>query len=286
MVAGKAKGKTKSINRGRPPLLKSQSALSSKATRNIIRSHHTLHKAHAKAVENEDAARADEIGNRIAANGGLQSYQLASTLGQSSDRGGDSSKVLVDWLKPVFQVASAQIERLRLLEIGALGTKNACSQIGGLEVMRIDLRSQQPGIQEIDFMLLPEPKLRTDRFDIISLSLVLNFVPEPYARGEMLKRIPKFLRTPDSTSHDGLLPCLFLVLPLPCVSNSRYLTEGRLEEMMRSLSFTLTKSKKTSKLIYMLWRFCPAQAVSSSVAFKKEEVRSGGLRNNFAIILR
>lgn len=31
--------------------------------------------------------------------GGLEAYQHASTLGQSSQRGGDSSKILVRWLK-------------------------------------------------------------------------------------------------------------------------------------------------------------------------------------------
>jgi hypothetical protein len=37
---------------------------------------------------------------QIEANGGLESYQIASKLGQSMDRGGDSSKVLIDKLEP------------------------------------------------------------------------------------------------------------------------------------------------------------------------------------------
>ena len=31
--------------------------------------------------------------------GGLQAYQDASKLGQAGERGGDSSRVLIDWLK-------------------------------------------------------------------------------------------------------------------------------------------------------------------------------------------
>jgi 25S rRNA (adenine2142-N1)-methyltransferase len=277
--------KTKGITHGRPPLLKARPAtLSSEATRSIIRSHHKLHKEHAKAVEQGDAAQASDLKRAINDKGGLQSYQIASTLGQSSARGGDSSKVLVEWLQEAISNARSRDARLRMLEIGALSTKNACSQVDCLDVTRIDLHSQEPGIREIDFMDLPTPESKGQRYEIISLSLVLNFVPDPAARGAMLRRIPDFLSIDSSEAASGHLPSLFLVLPLPCVANSRYLTDGRLVEMMASLGFSLIRVKKTSKLHYSLWKRERNDLVRSA-AFKKEELRSGSSRNNFAITM-
>lgn len=278
--------KTKAISHGRPPLLKTRSAtLSSKATRSIIRSHHKLRKEHSKALEQGDAARVRDLEDILAANGGLETYQFASTLGQSSSRGGDSSKVLVEWLQEAIGQASARGVRLRVLEIGALSTKNAISQADCLDVTRIDLHSQEPGIQEIDFMDLPLPVDEGQKYHIISLSLVLNFVPNAAARGAMLERICSFMTSDSSESGSGQLPCLFLVLPLPCIANSRYLTEARLEETMTSLGFWLSTAKATHKLYYSLWKY-QRKSGGTSVAFRKEELRSGSSRNNFAIILR
>ena len=277
--------KIKGLTHGRPPLLKTRTAtLSSKATRSIIRSHHKLHKEHAKAVQQGDAARAGDLEHAINDKGGLQSYQIASTLGQSSARGGDSSKVLVEWLTEDISDARSRDVRLRMLEIGSLSTKNACSQVDCLDLTRIDLHSQEPGIREIDFMDFPAPESEGQRYQIISLSLVLNFVPDPAVRGAMLRKIPDFLSTDSLQPAIGHLPCLFLVLPLPCVANSRYLTEGKLAEMMASLGFSLIRVKKTSKLHYSLWRHEHDDLVRGAT-FKKEELRSGSSRNNFAITM-
>lgn len=40
-----------------------------------------------------------DVDNQISELGGITAYQHASTLGQSSERGGDSSKVLIQWLR-------------------------------------------------------------------------------------------------------------------------------------------------------------------------------------------
>src|SRR5438270_7369849 len=107
--------KINGITHGRPPLLKTRSAtLSSKATRSIIRSHHKLHKEHAKAVQQGDTARANDLERAINDNGGLHSYQIASSLGQSSARGGDSGNVLVEWLKKDISDARSRDVRLRM----------------------------------------------------------------------------------------------------------------------------------------------------------------------------
>lgn len=268
------------LSTGRPPIAKSKdAALSAKATRTLIRSHHRLLKTRAQALKAGDEARVSSIDAQIQANGGLESYQVASKLGQSMDRGGDSSKVLIDWIKPELKEFNKEMPRLRVLEVGALSTKNACSMNPALDVTRIDLNSQEPGILKQDFMERPLPSGDEEKFNMISLSLVLNYVPDATGRGEMLKRCVQFLT---SKSAWEFVPRLFLVLPIACVDNSRYLNEERLGEIMNCLGFRLTQSRRTSKLVFHLWEHTGDY---SPKAFKKEELRSGKTRNNFAVIM-
>jgi 25S rRNA (adenine2142-N1)-methyltransferase len=175
--------------------------------------------------------------------------------------------------------------------VGALSPDNACSRSSMFDVTRIDLNSRHSSIQTQDFMDRPLPADDAERFDIISLSLVLNYVSLPAARGEMLDRTTKFLRHP-SCDQGGLVtrlfPSLFLVLPAPCVTNSRYLDERRLADMMGSLGYRMVRRKLSAKLIYQLWQLSSADAgatVSGRRAFRKEEVNPGRTRNNFAISL-
>lgn len=305
MVNKKGK-KLGSLSSTRPPTVKAgRIGLSAKATRTLIRSHHQLLKARVQAERAGDLARMSSIDAQIAANGGLESYQTASKLGQSLERGGDSSKILIQWIKqPLLdwelankaaadgkKSADSAFPKLRVLEVGALSTKNACSRSPALEVSRIDLNSQEPGILKQDFMERPLPTRPEEKFHVISLSLVLNYVPDAQSRGEMLKRCVQFLTTENCTSTGttdsaaaatSLPPSLFLVLPLPCVDNSRYLTEKRLKEILESLGFKLDSSKKTSKLIYQLWHYTGDGKAKS---FKKEMLNPGHTRNNFSIIL-
>jgi 25S rRNA (adenine2142-N1)-methyltransferase len=289
-MAGKMKRpKPKSLSHGRPPTAKSIRSISSKASRTIICSHHTLEKARTKALAEGNTALADEIQRRINAQGGLESYQRASLQGQSNDRGGDSSKILVEWLRPIVPAIKGHAEQgrsLRILEVGALSLKNACSKKGLFEVERIDLNSQTEGIKQQNFMERPIPKDGTERFDLISLSLVLNFVPDAVGRGQMLLRTVKFLKEQMYSGRVGdFLPGLFLVLPAACVTNSRYMDESKLEAIMESLGYVNVKKKLSQKLVYYLWRMA-LPAVRSATSFHKIEIRSGKDRNNFAIVLK
>ena len=245
-----------------------------------------LHNAIAR--DNQQAVR--ELTANIEANGGLSKYQEASMLGQSADRGGDSSKVLVGWLaEGGLSTMSAKTKGgpLKMLEVGALNVDNACARSGLFEMERIDLHSQHPLIKKEDYMqrLIPAPgKSETEGFDVVSLSLVVNFAPDAIQRGEMLKRAGKFLRHRSDISG-SFFPGLFLVLPAACVMNSRYLDEERLEAIMTSLGYSLARRKLSAKLVYYLWRSEETNTTSPEV-FKKEEIRSGASRNNFAIMLR
>jgi 25S rRNA (adenine2142-N1)-methyltransferase len=276
------------LSHSRPPLAKKTAtpSLSSRATRNLIRSHHQLLKARERALISGDSALVEKIDAQIEANGGLESYQLASKTGQSMERGGDSSIVLLHWIQPVLQQWKSSSQKLRVLEVGALSTTNACSRNPCLDVTRIDLHAQETGILQQDFMKRPLPTSNDERFHAISLSLVLNFVPTAAGRGDMLKRCSSFLTAalPSGCSLANFAPYLFLVLPEACVSNSRYLTSQRLQDIMQCLGFGLLKEKITNKLIYQLWAY-NSDSSRETTTFRKEELNPGRLRNNFSIVL-
>jgi len=182
----------------------------------------------------------------------------------------------------------AKGEHLRMLEVGALSTENACSATGLFKMVHIDLNSQRPGILQQDFMQRPIPTTDEERFDIISLSLVLNYVPDPALRGQMLVRTLQFLRQPEvpvTQTARGVLPSLFLVLPRSCVTNSRYFSVERLTELMTLLGYSLENSKCTNKLAYFLWvSNQPCQ--TPLMPFPKREVNPGHDRNNFVVVLK
>lgn len=300
MGTTKNKGKKLKLTAGRPPILHKPTSISRKATRTLINQIHNLEKRKRQAAHNGDTAAEARIAAEITALGGLETYQQASLQGQRNDRGGDSSRILMEWLKPIESELKrlgtrSPGQKLHMLEVGALSTTNACSRSGIFDIKRIDLNSQGEGILQQDFMERPLPTSESDRFDIISLSLVLNFVPEPTGRGDMLLHTLSFLRLPTVCFKNGTkgglkpyFPSLFLVLPAPCVSNSRYLDGTKLNAIMVSLGYKMTKCKETTKLVYYLWTRIADEApfLSSAVSFTKKELRSGASRNNFAIVLK
>lgn len=287
-MAGKRNGK--SLSSGRPPNVnKPKASLSSQATRRLIRSHHQLNKQLETAKSKGKDDEAEELQKEIDKLGGLKSYQQASIQGQSNDRGGDASMVLMKWLEPASEALSKAEPKLRLLEVGALSISNACSTSGFFDVQRIDLNSQGEGILQQDFMERPLPKSGAEKFDIISLSLVLNYVPDATGRGEMLKRTCQFLDTRHRIDREAgvqaVFPALFLVLPAPCITNSRYMDEARLGEIMNTLGYVLLQRKQTAKLVYYLWQLKTPPTEAKGRKYPKKEVNPGATRNNFSVVL-
>ena len=73
-----------------------------RASRTVIRKFHTL-------LKDQKTAQGDELENvnrKIEKLGGLEAYQRMSCIGQSSDRGGGSEKVLIGWLKQMGWAAN------------------------------------------------------------------------------------------------------------------------------------------------------------------------------------
>lgn len=221
------------------------------------------------------------IDAEIKQRGGIEAYQSASTQGQTTKRGGDSSKRLIDWLQE--EPYSKKLSNINALEIGCLSPYNVISTSGIFQdIVRIDLNSQDPLIIEQNFMERPLPKNNEERFNLISCSLVINFVPSHQERGEMLIRMTKFLKKP----INGCMSSLFLVLPLPCITNSRYFDNKLLLEIMSSLGFEKTCYYEAKKVAYWLFDWNgKLEGINKRMKFPKKNMYAGSSRNNFCITI-
>ena len=134
--------------------------------------------------------------------GGLEAYQKMSAIGQGDDRGGGSEKVLLEFLGELGYPGSLpKHERWRcvsvrpaiwdvhthtsigsVLEVGALKPDNYAHCASWMDVTPIDLHSRHPAIMEQDFLGMDDDANR-ERSDLVSLSLVVNFVPDLKDRG-------------------------------------------------------------------------------------------------------
>ncbi|KAH3901042.1 uncharacterized protein SCODWIG_03037 [Saccharomycodes ludwigii] len=222
--------------------------------------------------------------DEIYVNGGLQNYQRASIMGQDSNRGGDSSKILVKWLIERGMINNKK-KLNNALEIGCLQRNNHINKIVD-KVERIDLNSNdEKHIKKQDFMKRPIPKdnNRREQFDLISCSLVLNFVPNPIDRGEMIKRFAKFI------NKQSEYKLLFIVLPLPCIYNSRYITNKDFMQMMSVLNYRLLNQHNSSKLVYYLFQLNDSDISKNDPTVTNSnasDTKHSGKKNNFRIIVK
>ncbi|KAF8599617.1 nucleolus protein [Ceratobasidium sp. AG-I] len=278
-----------------------------KATRAVIRRFHVLirrrailQKQTARDVVAELELRGVEA--EIESLGGLEKYQAMSAIGQGKDRGGGSEGVLIQWLRDMGldrsvkgkgkgKEVTVEEGKLKLLEVGALKPDNYASCSSWVSCTPIDLRSRHPDILEQDFLRF-DVDTHLGKLDVVSLSLVINFVPDAKDRGKMLQIAHDILRPSDtqlSQSPNGGL--LFLVLPTPCVTNSRYMTSERLISICAHIGFALLQErcKAGGKVSY--WLFARADDRDRVMGdpggefTKKFVLREGSDRNNFSILL-
>lgn len=128
--------------------------------------------------------------------GGLKEYQKASLHGA---RHGDSSKWLITTLEKLHGRRPT-----RLLDVGAIaGT--SYKKYKSIQPTYIDINPQADHVIKADFLEFPEPE---ELFDVVCLSLVLNYVGSIEDRAEMIQRAHLF------TQPEGYL---YVVLPLACV---------------------------------------------------------------------
>lgn len=89
-------------------------------------------------------------------------------------------------------------------------------------------------------------------------------------------------------AHQYLKPFgfLYIVLPLACVENSRYLDSNRFKSILNSLGFESLKQHNSSKLTFWLTQRSGTNGmgvIHKNIKWPKEEIRKGINRNNFCI---
>ncbi|GAA5805652.1 putative methyltransferase-domain-containing protein [Helicostylum pulchrum] len=257
-------------------------------TARLIRRFHVLNKELAKCRAEPSPANTtyeQDILKEMEAMGGLDWYQKASQLGQSKTRGGDSSKWLIQTLKShCKEQLDTSARPLKVLDIGAVAPDNYKPYSSWITAKPIDLNPQHPDIQKQDFLKMTPPSTDETRFDIVCLSLVINFVGDPKDRGQMLIHTRHFLTSPSISNR---LHYLFLVVPLPCIDNSRYMTHEHLLSMMTSIGYTkCIHHHFSNKLAYYLFELTTVPS-TKNISWKKKILpgKEGGARNNFAVVI-
>eukprot|EP00123_Amoebidium_parasiticum_P021475 comp68058_c0_seq1/m.48061 comp68058_c0_seq1/g.48061 ORF comp68058_c0_seq1/g.48061 comp68058_c0_seq1/m.48061 type:complete len:303 (-) comp68058_c0_seq1:411-1319(-) len=246
----------------------------------IISEYHTIvkkieaTKADGELGKKEKEAIVKELEGELEEMGGLERYQRASQRGEKLHAGFNTATWVVDTLRELGMLKRSKEEgrKIRLLDIGALG-ENYAKEKAWIECTAIDINSQHPFVKEIDFFEFP---LKETRFDVVSLSLVVNFVGDVRKRGEMIKRAREHL------TEGGFM---FLILPLPCVVNSRYMNEELLLKIATHVGYKLVKSKQSKKLAFYCFSKVEETGDSTGIAFPKRVVNKGPDRNNFTIVL-
>lgn len=93
-------------------------------------------------------------------------------------------------------------------------------------------------------------------------------------------------------AHSQLKPLptslLFLVLPAPCLNNSRYVTTHSLKELMRGIGFKMLREqcRLGGKLTYTLWGWGEPASDFDFIPWERKVVEvEGSKRNNFVILM-
>lgn len=250
--------------------------INSRKDRRIITGYHTLNKTIDSVRKNPSIHREDKAVQIAALEakkeklGGIIAYQKASKLGESRHGSFNSAKWVLKQLRAYNVCANGTEignEKLRVIDVGALDN-NYKKHAKWIQCTPIDLNPQSNEVIKADFL-----KLDGKEYDVVVLSLVVNFEGDIRKRGDMLRKCQKLI------VDQGYL---FIVLPLPCLNNSRYLNEELFVSMMESLGFDVCVRHSSKKLSFFMFRKTRQVQVKS---FPKKIVRKGGNHNNFAIVL-
>ena len=248
--------------------------ISSRKDRRIIAEYHTLNRTIDSVRKNPSILREDKAAQiavleaRKEKIGGINAYQKASKLGEARHGSFNSAKWVLKQLR-AFKVCADRTEgeKLKVLDVGALDN-NYKKHAKWIQCTPIDLNPQSNEVIKADFLKLDDKK-----YHVVVVSLVVNFEGDIRKRGDMLRKCPKLM------VDQGYL---FIVLPLPCLDNSRYLNEELFVSMLASLGFDVCACHSSKKLSFFMFRKTRQVQVKS---FPKKILRKGGNHNNFAIVL-
>lgn len=207
-----------------------------KAARRVTSEFHRAERALEAARRGGDRGGAAAAREQLDALGGRQAYQEASILTTAKHR---TAKFVFAALTRHGLRPGAGEPPLPLLEVGAVNTQLV--SVPWLETRAIDLRSQHPRIEQRDFFDL-EPRRE---FGAVVSAMVLNCVPTPTARGEMLQRCRGHLR------EGGIL---FAMVPLRCLTCSRFCTWALFRQLVECCGFEVLETKESPKVAFLCAR--------------------------------
>ena len=244
--------------------------------------------------EKEKEKAFEEVKRRKAELGGIETYQAASIYGAKRYK---CNAWVMPLMRTHLKTGSA------FLDVGAIDHQYA--NIKDFTVIPIDLNPQHKDVIKYDFFEfahdmilkgeLPERVIeRNNRherikvFDAVILSLVINFVGDPRARGNMiaLSAHKRILR------KGGLL---FITLPLACLENSRYMNATRFRKLVCALGFEVVVETCTLKLYRGAFRsISPFENYNTSTRtfkfeteYPRKHLRKDKVkRNNFCVMLK
>ncbi len=193
----------------------------------LIGRFHALYKWIAAAKKNSslsDEERAESIlkwEEEILVMGGIDAYHKASFDGESSDEYGafNASKWVLSEIPPSLKKGKG----IRLLDVGAL--VNHYITVKWIDSVAINLNPTHDSVSKCDII---DYKCASsdDQFDVVVLSLVVNFEGDPRRRGEILRAARDLLK-------EGGAGLLYFVLPRACLDNSRYFKNGMFVKMLK-----------------------------------------------------
>lgn len=143
---------------------------------------------------------------------------------------------------------------VKLLDVGAIVERYPKNdpRVQGIQIVptSIDLYSQDKNVQQIDFFDFCKQNKTT--FDAAVLSLVLNYVASPLERGKMLLQAARMVRRGGYLFLGEYIRYPFFlspplkkffsspkVLPVSCISNSRYLKFSLLKRLLSRVGFNI-----------------------------------------------
>lgn len=243
-----------------------------------IAQYHVLEK---QIAQTTDTHARHELEAQQEALGGLSVYQDQSSTGASKLRGGESAKWCVKMLRELCEPGT----RVKVLDVGAFAGTSYAKWQSWIDATYIDLNPRAAHVHQSDFFSWPIG----EKYDVVGLSLVINFVGDLRQRGAYLLTGAMLLH-----AHNYLAPhgYVYLVLPLACVSNSRYLTHAHLREIVDSAGYDVVRQADSRKLTRWLLRQKSATEHAplsyghwDGRVFKKRELVRGATLNNFCIVL-
>lgn len=217
---------------------------------------------------------------------GIDRYQEASRIGEIENGGYDCSEWVLSKLRALSSSGprvSEQSNSLKVLDVGSIVHRFPATipdSSFALNVSSIDLNPCDPDglVERADFFDFSTRVLSDNlpKFDVVVLSLVLNFVGKAEDRGKMLL-------TSHKIANPGAL--LFIVLPLAAVKNSRYCSESLLFKILESIGWQVIDTAETAKLFRLV---CKSGNSITSIHVentRKKVLKTGPDRNNFCILI-